>query len=703
MLKTDPYLEVDGLFNKLCAQAAINGRALRPKQLVYAKRWLAAQLDSLRRFNAGNKDTGIVLAEADTGTGKTMGYALPLMAVLSVTGKRGAIGTSTHQLQRQMLAGDLSRINDWLEACGRPKLNLAILVGRAAFVSAEAIAHLQSILSSTKGATREQLEFLDKLQPWAQAANRGENSGLLVDALRDLGYDTLPDGLSTVELVLGPGSSDEDSSCYDRHLVAAEQANLVLLTQHRLAAGALFGHTDIQSNLDILVIDEADQLTNVVTSMLHFELSLTRLQRLLQQLRLNEASRLTGTLLTAVQQVPAPEQAIPMMQVPEQPRIAVLTAAEALLPVLRTSLKQLPAARVHDTEDLAQAVHVLQQFVKSCHPPQGLFFSALSFSPTRKLPSLAVAPMYPGRLLANLWKNDNSKLAAVLLTAATLAEPGKQNDPVSAFTPVALDFGLLKNTAQQKLEHANWGVYSPERFGKLRFILPDPAVVPPVSGVDDEGCAMLDPGWVSYAIKQILAAAKNPNQRTLVLVRSYADVAALSAGLSGLGPRLLAQPRGMPLQAAATEFVRNPGTVWLSPTAWVGLDLPGMIDNLIIPRIPFIRDSALLRALLKAYSLYTNQAVDSIMHARRMLQAKRLLRQGIGRGIRKEDDRCAIWFGDPRFPVPPTNSNLRQRASCGKAVRGVARTHPSLLGAIPGRFQPAISSTLYSPAIFWND
>lgn len=703
MTKIDPYLEIPALFDKLCAQAAIHGRALRPKQLVYAKRWLDAQLDSLRRFDAGSKETGVVLAEADTGTGKTMGYALPLMAVLSITGKRGAIGTSTHQLQRQMLSGDLAHINDWLEACGRPKLDLAMLVGRAAFVSADAIAHLQAVLGSTKGATREQLEFLDKLQSWAQAANREENSGLLVDALRDLSYDTLPDGLSTVEVVLGPGSPDEDSSCYDRHLVAAEKANLVLLTQHRLAASALFGHADIQRNLDILVVDEADQLTNVLTSMLHFELSLTRLQRLLQHLQLGEANRLAGTLLAAVQQAPAPEQAIPMLQVPEQQRVAVLAAAEALLPVLRASLKQLPAARLQDTEDLAQAVQILQQFINACQPPQGFFFSALSFSPTRKLPSIAVAPMYPGRLLANLWKNDDSNLAAVLLTAATLAEPGKQGDPVSAFTPVALDFGLLKSTAQQKLEHANWGVYSPDHFGKLRFILPDPAVVPPVSGVDDEGCAMLDPGWVSYATKQILAAAKNPNQRTLVLVRSYADVAALSAGLASLGSRLLAQPRSMPLQAAAAEFVKNPGTVWLSPTAWVGLDLPGMIDNLIIPRIPFIRDSALLRALLKAYSLYTNQAVDSIMHARRMLQAKRLLRQGIGRGIRKEDDRCAIWLGDPRFPVPPTNSHLRQRASCGKAVRGVARAHPGLLGAIPSRFQPAISSTLYSPAIFWND
>ena len=70
--------------------------------------------------------------------------------------------------------------------------------------------------------------------------------------------------------------------------------------------------------------------------------------------------------------------------------------------------------------------------------------------------------------------------------------------------------------------------------------------------------------------------------------------------------------------------------------------------------------------------------------------AARKLRQGIGRGIRKTDDRCAVWILDNRFPRP------------GQFARGPFAGMPRC--ALPARFFSDFGDAAYENAsIFGTD
>lgn len=702
--------KVQALFDRLCTIAASHGRQLSGRQMLYAQRWLDAQRAGLLRRGAGKKNTGIVLAEADTGTGKTIGFALPLMAMLAMTGKRGAIGTSTHQLQRQMLHGDLARINQWLVESGHPPLKLAMQVGRQAFVSQAEVARLLAELSNDPAVLPEALEFLAELELWARAANEGKTSGLLADALLDLGYQDgmLPWGIQEDAVTLSASSPKEDRAAYDRHLAEADAANLVLVTHRRLTAAAAFRLHDM-TKVDVLVVDEADQLRGAMESLLRFNVSLFRVGRVFDRLGFQHSRKALDELTRLVSDAYTGEEATPVILLPAATRKQITEQVEFLRSTVNAEFTaaekaygRMPAL---ERTELLELLQILQRFVRYSEvgSKPGFFVTALSYSPAKHLPSLSVAPIYPGRLISELWKNDDSKLASVLLTAATLGDPGAQGGTDRYFRQVAFELGVNADSDEQYRELPLWGVYQPDRFGQMRFILPDPAAATPTrKEADEDGCAVLVPEWVAYAVRLVQEAA-SAGSRTLVLVRSFKEAALLAEALRPvLGTRLIEQVRGMPLKTAITQYSQDPAAVWISPTAWTGVDLPGLVPNLVIPRLPFVAEDTLSRALLTAYSLRTGEEVEKIVQARRTLTAKRLFRQGLGRGIRHASDRCTVYLGDPRFPVPSMNAHLLARAAQGKNVARASRQHGYMLEAIPARFRAGITSTAHPPRIFWD-
>ena len=60
----------------------------------------------------------------------------------------------------------------------------------------------------------------------------------------------------------------------------------------------------------------------------------------------------------------------------------------------------------------------------------------------------------------------------------------------------------------------------------------------------------------------------------------------------------------------------------------------------------------------------------------------RRLTQGMGRGIRSPEDRCTIWIGDPRFPLPASMTADLRRA----LTQGPAEAWKDFARAIPLRF-----------------
>jgi hypothetical protein len=147
--------------------------------------------------------------------------------------------------------------------------------------------------------------------------------------------------------------------------------------------------------------------------------------------------------------------------------------------------------------------------------------------------------------------------------------------------------------------------------------------------------------------------------RTLVLVPSYADVERLEP----IVPGARFHRPGESVQRVLDEYQATKGCCLVTPGAWVGADLPGMVQNLVIPRIPFPpRDDE-------------NGQIVEILSV-----ALGKLAQGIGRAIRKHDDDATLWFADPRMPIPDsiTEETGLLPSPSGNAI---------LLGAIPKRFR----------------
>lgn len=714
--------DITRLVESLVSAASSSEFPLHGPQTEYMNNWLNAITSSADRFEEGDARTGIVMSSADTGTGKTIGYALPLMAVSCVTGHPVAIATHTHALQRQMAnpeTGDLALINQWLVMAGERPLLIAVRMGKQAFVSCTKI--FTTIDRLQKAGDTMSVEWLEDLMDWSLCANRLENSGLIDDAVAEIGE--MPPGVSPQSICLSSDSGKADRACYDAHIELSERADVVLMTHHYLSAMALYGKNN---RFAALVIDEADRIASVISSMMHHDLSLRNLHQMLKShdgyhVALGHMEDLISAVTFVVDETGEGQGGRAVATCALSPRaqnsimnpaINTLAALGCIIDSFSSDSAGSPAldADARDfMEEIKRSAKVLELFIK----PSGFWVSALCFSPVRGYPSIVVMPMNPAMLLRELWKDEQSpKIFAVMMTSATLGTPGIAGP--EAFKNIAGEMGISekkdgeKRTYQVPL-YEYWGQYEPLIFGKMKFVLSDPSISSPVQGIDEEG-AILNQDWLAYAARMIVQAHQSGG-RTLVLTRSYSDCESLAPILPEMigDDKLIVQKRGRGMRGCQKQYEETAGAVWLSPSAWEGINMPGKVQNLVMLRLPLQRDDPVRRALLLGVAKLKAESVENIISERRTLNAKRLMRQGIGRGIRRHNDKCTVWIADPRLIVPQNNKYLLSRT--GYLLKQLKEDNPHrvkcghnyLIGSIPARFQSAITRTDHPPLVFWAD
>ena len=217
-----------------------------------------------------------------------------------------------------------------------------------------------------------------------------------------------------------------------------------------------------------------------------------------------------------------------------------------------------------------------------------------------------------------------------------------------------------------------------EDFGEMTFALADRSVPKPFDEDRER-----TPAFDDYAAG-VLRAAMAEGGRVLALAPSFADVDEIARRVEGV----IAHRRGERLAAHLEAFRSSANGVLVTPAAWAGTDLPGLLDHVAILRIPFLPPEAgragLLRRLLESRG-HDGANADGILFDRNRREAVRRLAQGLGRGIRGPDDRVRLWIADPRFPLPDTLVG-DERSLLGQ---GPAARHRHLAGAIPHRFVDA--------------
>jgi ATP-dependent DNA helicase DinG len=210
-------------------------------------------------------DGGVLLAEAGTGTGKTLAYLVP--AILS--GQRVLVSTGTKNLQEQIYFKDIPALQQALPV----KFTATYMKGRANYLCLHRLE--QARASLTPG-------LLDSIAEWARTTATGDRA-----ELEDLPDDS---GLwnevsATADTCLG-GECPQYQQCFvTRMRQRAAESDVVIVNHHLLCADAALrqsSYGEVIPDCRHLVLDEAHQLEDVATQYFGLSISNYRLEDLVR-------------------------------------------------------------------------------------------------------------------------------------------------------------------------------------------------------------------------------------------------------------------------------------------------------------------------------------------------------------------------------------------------------------------------------------
>ena len=221
---------------------------------------------------------GVVLAEAGTGTGKTLAYLVP--AILSR--ERVLISTGTKNLQEQIYFKDLPT----LDAALGVSFTATYMKGRANYLCLHRLDQLLDGDSSSRrrapGGRRavDSAVFLPLIQDWSTRTDTGDRAEL-EDLPEDLPFWSEVSAIA--EACLGSECPRCDDCFVTRMRQRAAAADVVIVNHHLLCADASVRQSSFGEVIPACsraVIDEAHQLEDVATQYFGFSFSNYRVEEL---------------------------------------------------------------------------------------------------------------------------------------------------------------------------------------------------------------------------------------------------------------------------------------------------------------------------------------------------------------------------------------------------------------------------------------
>jgi ATP-dependent DNA helicase DinG len=597
-------------------------------------------------------DTGThVVVQAGTGTGKSLGYLVPAVA----SGKRVVVATATKALQDQLATKDLP----FLDAQLADGVDWAVLKGRSNYICLQRVREVaaasqqgQLELEAAAPAVRQQVK---RLAEWAGTTRTGDMSELdwapldAAWAAVSVGADECP---GATRCPLGDACFAEGA----RRRAAA--ANVVVVNIHLYGLHVASGGVLLPDH-DVVVIDEAHQLEDVMSDTVGVSISPARVARAVATVRraLDDADLLgaladTGTRLRGVL-APRAGERLPN-PLPDD-LLDVLRAARQRVDEVLAALRRIDTA----VEDAKQRVLRAQTTAIRLAEHLDLSFSfADTYVPfvagSADSPRLEIAPLDVGPVLAEqAWAGRSAVLTSATIPGALTHRVGLPDDTT------VLDVGSPFDYEHHALLYC-------------AMHLPDPR----------------DAGYAAAMHDELTALITAAGGRTLALFTSYRAMEAAAAAVAERVPFTVLNQRDLPKPALLRAF-GDDETACLFATSgfFQGVDLPGNTLTLVtIDRIPFPRpDDPLLSARRERLGPAAFAEID-------LPRAGTLLAQAAGRLIRTSTDRGVVAVFDKRLgtaryrwelvrDLPPMR-RTRHRAEAEALLRDIAeRTAPPGVGS----------------------
>jgi len=594
-------------------------------------------------------ETGEHLAvQAGTGTGKSLAYLVPAVRHAVTQQATVVVSTATIALQRQLTDRDLPRLAAALgPALGRAPA-FAILKGRRNYLCLHRLRtgpaeDPQETLfdARTASAVGRQVQ---RLHEWAATTTTGDRDELVPG----VGEQAWRQVAVTARECIGAQRCPFGTRCF-AELAHDEAARAdVVVTNHALLAIDALEDFDIFPEHDVVIVDEAHDLVDRVTSVASDEVSAVAAETAARRCgkmaeekliaRLRDAAQDAGRVLAEVPagriDALAADLALSLASLrdaaggcgadlrasaknsEEEPeRIAARRSALAAVDELRGAADRILGAFGPDVADRSDVVWMDRPLTQESSRP----------------PTLRVAPLEVGGLLAERLFGSRT----VTLTSATLAVGG-------SFEPLARQWGLPHSLGWTGID-----VGSPFDHPRSGILYVARHLPPP--GRDRLAESYLD------ELSELVTAAGG---RTLGLFSSMRAARQAADELRGRIEYPLLCQGDDPTSQLVSQFAADEASCLFGTLSlWQGVDVPGpALQLVVIDRIPFPRpDDPLASARQRAVAARGGNGFMEVAAAHAAL----LLAQGTGRLLRTMSDRGVVAVLDPRLMTARYGSFLR--------------------------------------------
>jgi ATP-dependent DNA helicase DinG len=600
------------------------------------------QVEMARAVARAFEDGGALLAEAGTGTGKTLAYLVPAI----VSRERVLVSTGTKNLQEQIYFKDIPALR---EALGVP-FTATLMKGRANYLCL----HKLDQLDGNAGLPVHDV-FLPMIQEWSKRTEIGDRAEL-EDLPEDLPFWN--DVAATSETCLGTECPRYDDCFVTKMRQRAAASDVVIVNHHLLCADAALrksAYGEVIPACSRAILDEAHQLEDVATQYFGFSVSTYRLEELARDIerllaigaiddrrtkdeiergieRLRNHSRQFFAELTAAHRQAGRDRVRATSQTlsPAADAVGHLSGA---LDILQSTLALVVRPKgAGEEEDPAEIAEEVAALVRRCgeirdelrflmradsEPGLGDFVHFVEFRGRGVF--LRASPIDVSAILRDVLFD---RMTTTILTSATLTVDGSfsyTRERLGVHVAAEIRLPSEFDFARQAI------LYLPNR-------MPDPR----------------SDGFAIAAGREVTEILRRTAGRAFVLFTSYATMRAVQAMVElALDYPILAQGTA-PRSQLLTQFRGTPNAVLFATSSfWQGVDVIGdALSCVIVDKLPFASPGDPI----------TSARIDTI-RARggdpfgdyQVPLAILALQQGLGRLIRHRRDRGVLAILDPRI------------------------------------------------------
>jgi ATP-dependent DNA helicase DinG len=600
--------------------AALDGFEARPAQLQMASAVAGVFADG-----------GVLLAEAGTGTGKTLAYLVP--AILSR--QRVLVSTGTKNLQEQIFYKDLPVLRQTL---GVP-FTATYMKGRGNYLC---LHRFDAIRDSVVLRSRDESLAIDVIDAWSRTTETGDRAEM----------DDLPDDLplwpeiaATSENCLGSECPRYDECFVTRMRQRAAESDLVIVNHHLLCADAAVRKSAFGEVIPACrhaIVDEAHQLEDVATQYFGIAVSNYRFDDFARDadkaldaglipdqeraddlradvIRIRDDARFFFTALQMLRYERGGANA-ERLRVTASMLNAAGDAAAALVRALEAA-----EATIALSKDVNEDVLALARRAAEMRMDLGFLVRAddegfVYYLEVRgRGVFLRAAPIDVSEIVRELLFD---RMDTTVLTSATLAVDG-------SFDYIRGRLGI-RRAAECRLPSEF--DYTRQAILYLPRRMPDPR----------------SPQFGTAAAREVVEILKRTRGRAFVLFTSYANLRYVhQLAASALEYPILVQGTA-PRSALLRDFKATPHAVLLATSSfWQGVDVVGeALSCVIIDKLPFASPGdPITAARIEALNARGGSAFAEYQIPLAILA----LQQGLGRLIRHRQDRGVLAILDPRL------------------------------------------------------